>query len=177
MRLSGLGPNIKLSGPKPKEIKVETFRIDYLLRTPKVEKLSLQPISKAHVKLQSLSRSHSIFPARLAKLTPTTKPHRDILDQMRDKTQGERCRDVHNAGPDSDNERKLAHGRGDQTPPSGFRSTPLRVQVSTNQTNHVLLHLLTYKCYSPAQQPNSVDLLDRYNSARTLQTSISDDCV
>ena len=108
MRLSGLGPNIKLSGPKPKEIKVETFRIDYLLRTPKVEKLSLQPISKAHVKLQSLSRSHSIFPARLAKLTPTTKPHRDILDQMRDKTQGERCRDVHNAGPDSDNERKLA---------------------------------------------------------------------
>ena len=40
MRLSGLGPNIKLSGPKPKEIKVETFRIDYLLRTRKVEKLS-----------------------------------------------------------------------------------------------------------------------------------------
>ena len=33
-----------LTGPKPKEIKVETFRIDYLIRTPKVEKLSLQPI-------------------------------------------------------------------------------------------------------------------------------------
>ena len=34
-----------LTGPKPKEIKVETFRTDYLIRTPKVEKLSLQPIS------------------------------------------------------------------------------------------------------------------------------------
>ena len=34
-----------LTGPKPKEIKVETFRIDYHVRTPKVEKLSLQPIS------------------------------------------------------------------------------------------------------------------------------------
>ena len=34
-----------LTGPKPKGIKVETFRIDYLIRTPKVEKLSLQPIS------------------------------------------------------------------------------------------------------------------------------------
>ena len=33
-----------LTGPKPKEIKVETFRIDYLIRTPKVEKLSLQPV-------------------------------------------------------------------------------------------------------------------------------------
>ena len=33
-----------LTGPKPKEIQVETFRIDYLVRTPKVEKLSLQPI-------------------------------------------------------------------------------------------------------------------------------------
>ena len=28
-----------LTGPKPKEIKVETFRIDYLLRTPKIEKV------------------------------------------------------------------------------------------------------------------------------------------
>ena len=36
---------LNLTGPKPKEIKVETFRIDYLRRTPKVEKLSLQPIS------------------------------------------------------------------------------------------------------------------------------------
>ena len=34
-----------LTGPKRKEIGVETFRIDYLIRTPKVEKLSLQPIS------------------------------------------------------------------------------------------------------------------------------------
>ena len=34
-----------LTGPKPKGIKVETFRIDYLTRTPKVEELSLQPIS------------------------------------------------------------------------------------------------------------------------------------
>ena len=34
----------QLTGPKPKGIKVETFRIDYLIRTPKVEKLSLQPI-------------------------------------------------------------------------------------------------------------------------------------
>ena len=33
-----------LTGPKPKGIKVETFRIDYLIRTPKVQKLSLQPI-------------------------------------------------------------------------------------------------------------------------------------
>ena len=33
-----------LTGPRPKEIKVETFRIDYLIRAPKVEKLSLQPI-------------------------------------------------------------------------------------------------------------------------------------
>ena len=33
-----------LTGPKPKEIQVETFRIDYLIRTPKVEKMSLQPI-------------------------------------------------------------------------------------------------------------------------------------
>ena len=35
----------RLTGPKPKGIKVQTFRIDYLIRTPKVEKLSLQPIS------------------------------------------------------------------------------------------------------------------------------------
>ena len=32
------------TAPKPKEIKVETFRIDYLIRTLEVEKLSLQPI-------------------------------------------------------------------------------------------------------------------------------------
>ena len=37
-------PALILTGPKPKEIKVETFRIDYLIRGPKVEKLSLQPI-------------------------------------------------------------------------------------------------------------------------------------
>ena len=39
-----LNPRKLLTGPKPKEIKVETFRIDYLIRTPKVEKLSLQPV-------------------------------------------------------------------------------------------------------------------------------------
>ena len=33
-----------LTAPKPKGIRVETFRIDYLIRTPKVEKFSLQPI-------------------------------------------------------------------------------------------------------------------------------------
>ena len=54
VRLKGLGREFQaagymivcnyLTGPKPKETKVETFRIDYLIRTPKVEKLSLQPI-------------------------------------------------------------------------------------------------------------------------------------
>ena len=29
-------------GPKPKEIKVETFRTDYLIRAPKLEELSLR---------------------------------------------------------------------------------------------------------------------------------------
>ena len=33
----------ELTGPTPKEIKVETFRIDLLIRRPNVEKLSLQP--------------------------------------------------------------------------------------------------------------------------------------
>ena len=42
---------VALTGPKPKEIKVETFRIDYLIRTPKVEELSLQPISVAGQRL------------------------------------------------------------------------------------------------------------------------------
>ena len=37
---------LHLTGPKPKEIEVETFRIDNLTRTPKVGKLSLQPISR-----------------------------------------------------------------------------------------------------------------------------------
>ena len=37
--------SFNLAGPKPKEVKVETFRIDYLIRTSKVEKLSLQPRS------------------------------------------------------------------------------------------------------------------------------------
>ena len=35
---------LDLTGAKPKEIKVETFRIDYLIRGPKVAKLSLQQI-------------------------------------------------------------------------------------------------------------------------------------
>ena len=34
-----------LTGPKPKEIKVETFRINYLIRSPKVEKLGFEPVS------------------------------------------------------------------------------------------------------------------------------------
>ena len=33
----------QLTGPKPKEIKVETFRINYLIRSPKVEKLGFEP--------------------------------------------------------------------------------------------------------------------------------------
>ena len=45
----GLGLWVLLTGPKPKGIKVETFRIDYLIRTPKVENLSLQPISLGRV--------------------------------------------------------------------------------------------------------------------------------
>ena len=36
---------LSLTGPKPKEIKAETFRIDCFIRTPKMEKLSLRPIS------------------------------------------------------------------------------------------------------------------------------------
>ena len=46
LRLRAQGPRllVLLTGPKPKEIKVETFRIDYPIRGPKVEKLSLQPI-------------------------------------------------------------------------------------------------------------------------------------
>ena len=42
-----------LTGPKPKEIKVETFRIDYLIRGQKVEKLSLQPIRSMHESAQN----------------------------------------------------------------------------------------------------------------------------
>ena len=37
----------ELTGPKPKEIKVETFRIDFLIRRPNFEKLSLQPIRES----------------------------------------------------------------------------------------------------------------------------------
>ena len=36
----------QLTGPKPKEIKVETFRINYLIRSPKVEKLGFEPVSQ-----------------------------------------------------------------------------------------------------------------------------------
>ena len=45
IQLSGAHSELCLTGSKPKGTKVETFRIDYLIRTPKVEKLSLQPIS------------------------------------------------------------------------------------------------------------------------------------
>ena len=34
-----------LTGPKPKEITVETFRINYLIRSPKVEELGFEPVS------------------------------------------------------------------------------------------------------------------------------------
>ena len=34
-----------LTGPKPKEVKVETFRKNYLIRSPKVEKLGFEPVS------------------------------------------------------------------------------------------------------------------------------------
>ena len=48
------GPRrVFLTGPKAKGIKVETFRIDYLTRAPKVEKLSLQPISRRVVENSS----------------------------------------------------------------------------------------------------------------------------
>ena len=33
-----------LTGPKPTGIKVETFRINYLIRSPKVEKLGFEPV-------------------------------------------------------------------------------------------------------------------------------------
>ena len=36
---------VDLTGPKPKEIEVETFRINYLIRSPKVEKLGFEPVS------------------------------------------------------------------------------------------------------------------------------------
>ena len=39
--------SVGLTGPKPQGIKAETFRIDYLARTTKVEKFSLQPVSRA----------------------------------------------------------------------------------------------------------------------------------
>ena len=41
--LYGIPINSLAQISKPKETKVETFRIDYLIRAPKVEKLSLQP--------------------------------------------------------------------------------------------------------------------------------------
>ena len=44
LRVQGSRLLVLLTGPKPKEIKVETFRIDYPIRGPKVEKLSLQPM-------------------------------------------------------------------------------------------------------------------------------------
>ena len=55
---------LRLTGPKPKGIKVETFRIDYLIRTPKVEKLSLQPIRKKTDTnpLKSQARSPQLLP-------------------------------------------------------------------------------------------------------------------
>ena len=39
---------LRLTGPKPKEKKVGTVRIEYLIRGPKVEKLSVRPISRVY---------------------------------------------------------------------------------------------------------------------------------
>ena len=36
----------KLTGPKAQEIKVETLRINCLLRSPKVQKLGFEPVRK-----------------------------------------------------------------------------------------------------------------------------------
>ena len=44
-----LNETLEPTGSKPKEIKVETFRIDYLIRTSKVEKLNLQPIRQSPI--------------------------------------------------------------------------------------------------------------------------------
>ena len=43
MRLREIG---RLTGPKPKEIEVETFSINYLARSPEVEKLGFGPVSR-----------------------------------------------------------------------------------------------------------------------------------
>ena len=59
---------VVLTGPKPKEIKVETFRIDYLIRTPKVEKLSLQPI---RVKLTRRSIIRLLYTRNIKELYST----------------------------------------------------------------------------------------------------------
>ena len=37
-----------LTGPKTQEIKVDTFRMNYLIRSPKVEKLGFEPVSLLH---------------------------------------------------------------------------------------------------------------------------------
>ena len=67
--------SFKLAGPKPKETKVETFKIDYLTRTPKVEKFSLQPISKTLKGMLSRippARNCTVFLAEYH--TPKIKP-------------------------------------------------------------------------------------------------------
>ena len=45
LRLKASSANLCTLAQNPRKYRVETFRIDYLIRTPKVEKLSLQPIS------------------------------------------------------------------------------------------------------------------------------------
>ena len=66
---------ILLTGPKPKEIKVETFRIDYLIRGPKVEKLSFQPISleSPESEADAVSTSHLYSP--VSALDPCNPRH------------------------------------------------------------------------------------------------------
>ena len=46
----------ELAGPKPKETKVETFRIDDLTRNPKAEKLGFEPVSEEEPHVNLLGR-------------------------------------------------------------------------------------------------------------------------
>ena len=52
---------LRLTGPKPKEIKVETFRINYLIRSPKVEKLGFEPVSRfgVHITAPGVAWTHN----------------------------------------------------------------------------------------------------------------------
>ena len=49
-----------LTGPKPKEIIVKTFRISYLVRSPKVEKLGFEPVRMFRVSHEGLKQSNGV---------------------------------------------------------------------------------------------------------------------